>query len=116
MRYKLENQEKKLDELLASIDSVQDDELKAHLSKYFCVRISGYLENVIKILVAIYIEKGCPQPVSNFVLQDIKGLTNLSEEKLLSFENLEFDFLKGFLSPLFTFLLPELYAILQIYV
>lgn len=85
MRYKLENQEKKLDELLASIDSVQDDELKAHLSKYFCVRISGYLENVIKILVAIYIEKGCPQPVSNFVLQDIKGLTNLSEEKLLKF-------------------------------
>lgn len=85
MRYRLENQEKKLDQLLLKIESVNDDELKAHLSKYFCVSISGYLENVIKVLIAIYVEKGCPKPISNYIQQDIRGVTNLSVDKLLKF-------------------------------
>lgn len=82
MRLQIENQERKLDELLKNIDTVTDDELKAHLSKYFCVRISGYLENVLKILVANYSEGSSPRPVSNFLQNDLKSVTNLSEEKM----------------------------------
>jgi hypothetical protein len=85
IRFNIENQELKLDLLLSKIENTKDDELKAHLSKYFCVKISGFLENVIKNLIAIYVEKGSPKPVSNFVLQDIKGVTNLSGEKLSKF-------------------------------
>lgn len=82
MRLQIENQERKLDALLKSIDSVQDDELRAHLAKYFCVRISGYLENVFKILIANYSEGSSPRAVSNYLQNDLKNLTNLSEERL----------------------------------
>jgi len=82
MRLQIKNQERKLDELLKNIDTVTDDELKAHLSKYFCVRISGYLENVLKILVANYSEGSSPRPVSNYLQNDLKNVTNLSEEKM----------------------------------
>ncbi len=82
MRLQLESQERKLDELFRNIQNVPDDELKAHLSKYFCVRISGYLENVIKVLVANYSEGSSPKPVSNYLQQDLKSVTNLSEEKM----------------------------------
>ena len=82
MRLQIENQERKLDKLLENIDRVEDDELKAHLSKYFCVRISGYLENVLKILIASYSEGSSPQPVSNYLQNSIKSITNLSEDKI----------------------------------
>lgn len=82
MRLRLDNQTRKLDTLLESIGSVTDDELKAHLSKYFCVKISGYLENVIKVLVANFSEGSSPRAVSNYLQQDLKRVTNLSENRL----------------------------------
>jgi len=83
MRLQIENQERKLDVLFTTITAVKDDELKAHLSKYFCVRISGYLENVIKLLVSNYSEGSSPRAVSNYLQNDLKSVTNLSEEKML---------------------------------
>ncbi|MGE4288635.1 MAG: HEPN domain-containing protein [Salinivirgaceae bacterium] len=82
MRLRLDSQERKLDALLIQINGTQDDEIKAHLSKYFCVRVSGYLENVIKSLVANYSEGTSPQAVSTYVQNTMKNVTNLSEEKL----------------------------------
>lgn len=82
MRLQIENQERKLDKLLSDISTVQDDELKAHLSKYFCVRISGYLENALKLLVANYSEGSSQKPVANYLQNDLKNVTNLSEEKI----------------------------------
>jgi hypothetical protein len=82
MRLQIENQERKLDKLLLDISAIQDDEIKAHLSKYFCVRISGYLENVLKILVANYSEGSSQKPVTNYLQNDLKNVTNLSEEKM----------------------------------
>lgn len=82
MRLKLEVQEKKLDDLLKKIESVSDDELKAHLSKYFCIRISGYLENSIKALIMSYSEGSSPQAVANFLQHELKYVTNLSPEKI----------------------------------
>ena len=82
MRLRLDSQERKLDILLTQINSTQDDEIKAHLSKYFCVRVSGYLENVLKSLVASYSEGSSPQAVSAYVQNTMKNVTNLSEDKL----------------------------------
>jgi len=82
----IEAQEKKLDSLLDQIKKMKDDdELKAHLSRYFCVRISGYLENVVKLLVNNFCEGSSPEPIKNYVDRDLRNLTNLSEEKLLKF-------------------------------
>lgn len=82
MQLQIDNQERKLDELLKNIDAVHDDELKAHLSKYFCVRISGYLEIVLKCLVCKYSEGNSPKPVSNYLQNDLKNITNLSPDKI----------------------------------
>lgn len=82
MKLQLENQERKLDDLLRRIEKVEDDELKAHLSKYFCIKISGYLENVVKTLVANYSEGASQKPIVNYIQQDLKNITNLSDEKI----------------------------------
>lgn len=84
MKLKLESQERKLDDLYQQISKVQDDEIKAHMSKYFCIKMSGYLENTIKILVANYSEKSSPQAISTYVQNSLKTTTNLSEDKLIS--------------------------------
>ncbi len=84
MKLKLESQERKLDDLYQQISKVQDDEIKAHMSKYFCVKMSGYLEDTIKILVANYSEKSSPQAISAYVQNSLKTTTNLSEDKLIN--------------------------------
>ncbi len=84
MKLKLESQERKLDDLYQQISKVQDDEIKAHMSKYFCIKMSGYLENTIKILVANYSEKSSPQAISAYVQNSLKTTTNLSEDKLIN--------------------------------
>ena len=84
MKLKLESQERKLYDLYQQISKVQDDEIKAHMSKYFCVKMSGYLENTIKILVANYSEKSSPQAISAYVQNSLKTTTNLSEDKLIN--------------------------------
>jgi hypothetical protein len=85
MSLKIDSQEKKLDLLFSNIQAVKDDEIKAHLSRYFCIRISGYLENVVKLLINSYCDKSTPQTISSYLNKDLKNLTNLSEEKLLAF-------------------------------
>lgn len=82
MRLRIEAQEKKLDTLLLQINQIQDDEIKAHMSKYFCIRVSGFLENVIKILIANYLEGTSPKAISTYVQNTMKSVTNLSEDKL----------------------------------
>lgn len=82
MRLLLEVQERKLNDLLEKIKVVSDDEIKAHLSRYFCIKISGYLENVIKILIVHYSDGSSPKEVSNYLQQDVKNITNLSGEKI----------------------------------
>lgn len=85
MRVRLEVEEKKLDTLLENISKVVDDEIKAHLSKYFCIKVAGYLENVLKSLIANYTDGTCPRPLNAFVNNNVKSITNLSEEKLCLF-------------------------------
>jgi len=86
MRLKIvESQEKKLDLLLETIKNLKDDEVKANLSRFFCIRISGHLENVLKLLINNYCEGNSPAPISNYLDKDLKNLTNLSSEKLLKF-------------------------------
>jgi len=85
MRLRIETEEKKLDNLLEQIGRLDDDELQAHLSKYFCIKISGYLENTIKSLVATYSTGTCPYPIKTYIDGSVKGITNLSEDKLCKF-------------------------------
>jgi hypothetical protein len=85
MRFKLEIQEKALDNLFETVSKLEEDEIKAHLAKYLCIQASGYLENVIKELVAEYHNKTCKKSTANFVTEKIRYLTNIDDEKLLAF-------------------------------
>lgn len=85
MRLRLETQQRRLDELIGLMDSLEDEAAKSHFAKYLCIRVSGYLENVIKTLVSTYIDKSCPAPVQTFVKNKIKNTTNLSTDKIVLF-------------------------------
>jgi len=85
MRFRLDTQQRRLDELIELMDSLEDDMVKSHFSKYLCVRVSGYLENVIKTLIGSYIDKSCPAAVQTFVKNKIKNTTNLSVNKIVLF-------------------------------
>ena len=83
MRLRIDTEIRKLDLLYGNISAISDDELKAHLAKYFCVKISGFLENVVKARVEKISVGTSPKAVSNYLQEDVKRLTNLSDDKLL---------------------------------
>jgi len=90
MRLRLETQEKRLDELIELMDSIEDEDVKSHFSKYLCIKVSGYLENVVKTLISTYIDGTCPRPIQSFIKNKIKNTTNLSTDKIAVFlENFE---------------------------
>lgn len=78
-------QEQKLDKLVAEIERVQDGELKSHLAKYFCILVSGYIENFVKDLISNYHEKSCKKETARYVMHKMRNLTNLDDDKILSF-------------------------------
>lgn len=79
---RLELQEQKLDNLFAEVAKMDETEMKAHLAKYLCVQASGYLENVIKELVAEYHDKTCKKETEKFINDKLKSFTNVDEKKI----------------------------------
>lgn len=84
MKWKIDQQERKLDDLFAYFQSVEDDELRAYLSKFLCVRASGFIESSFKNLIYDYIQGTSPQPIQKFVTNKLKTVTNLNYNKLIS--------------------------------
>jgi Mg/Co/Ni transporter MgtE len=82
MRLKLEFQEKKLDQLFLTVSQMTDDETKALMSKFLCVRASGFIESSLKNLINEYTSKSVPKPIENFVNTKIKNITNLKYDRL----------------------------------
>src|SRR5580692_9359814 len=80
----LELQEQKLDALFAEISKFDEDEIKSHLAKYLCIQASGYLENVIKELIADYHDGSCKKETEKYVNNKIKNFTSINEKKLKS--------------------------------
>jgi hypothetical protein len=85
---RLELQEKKLDQLAQAIKQIDDELLKSHLSKYFCILVSGFIENSIKQFVSDYHHKTCKIETSKFVSTKMRNLTNLDDQKICDFLNL----------------------------
>lgn len=85
MGLRFDSQEKSLDKLFEMVSKLEEDEIKAHLAKYLCIQASGYLENVIKELIAEYHAGTCKQSTANFVNDKLKNFTNINDEKLSNF-------------------------------
>lgn len=72
----------RLDRVFQMSDKIDDDEAKAHLARYLCVLTSGYLEEVIKILIQDYVAAQASPTVANHVSSTTSNLTNLNSEKI----------------------------------
>lgn len=81
--YKINIYEKQLDNLFRDVSIIDEgEEIKAHLSRYLCVRTSGYLENVFRILIANFCDGTSPQPVANYIVKRTKFITNLDYSRI----------------------------------
>lgn len=81
--YKIGIYERQLDSLYNEVSQIQEGEInKAHLTRYLCVRTSGYLENVVRILIAHFCDGTSPQPVNNYIVKRTKYITNLDFKRL----------------------------------
>jgi hypothetical protein len=89
--YKLRIYERQLDSLFEEVSQIPEGEInKAHLTRYLCVRTSGYLENVTRLLIANFCDGSSPQPISNYIVKKTKYITNLDYKRLKSLLS-EFD-------------------------
>ncbi len=79
---RLELQEKRLDNLFEKVSTFEENEIKSHLAKYLCIQTSGYLENVIKELIAEYHDGTCKKNTEYFVNQKLRHFTNVDNKKL----------------------------------
>jgi len=77
MKWKLQQQEKKLDKLFLLVKSIEDDEAKSLLSKFLCVRTSGFIESSVKNLVNEFSNGTSPKQIQKYVSHKIKYATNL---------------------------------------
>jgi hypothetical protein len=77
----------RLDRVFETSKAIDDDEIKAHYSRYLCVLTSGYLEESIKIIIRSYVSNKAHTNVSNYVNLKTKDITNLNTERLVQFLN-----------------------------
>jgi len=83
MKLRIENQEIRLDDLYRTVETLEESELKVHLSRYLCIRSSGFLENVVKDLIILYVTSSSSKYTANFVETEIRNFTNVTYEKLV---------------------------------
>ena len=87
MKWKLKQQEKKLDSLFELVNNVTNEEQKAYLAKFLCVRTSGYIESAIRNLINEFADKTTPKPIQSYVNKEVKYITNLKFDKLSNLLN-----------------------------
>jgi hypothetical protein len=75
--------EVKLDRLFARVEPMPEDDIKAKLAEYLCIRISGLLESVIKQLVNEFLDGSVPQEANKYIVRKMQTVTNLTDDKLL---------------------------------
>ncbi len=84
MNPRLLSEKQRIDSLFDRISTLPvDEEFHAHWSRYLCVLISGFIENAMRILLTEYSKNKSHPNVSNYVSKQIKGITNLNNEKIL---------------------------------
>lgn len=73
-----------LDKLFENVKKFKDDEeIAAHLSRYLCVLVSGYIEVSVREIVYTYAQNKSHEYVANFVQSNLKRLRNPKMENIL---------------------------------
>ena len=74
--------ERKIDSMFDLVDKLPNDEVKARLAEYLCIRTSGLIEQVVKELVSEFMNGNSQQEVSKYVTGKMKNVTNLNYVRL----------------------------------
>ncbi|MCQ2295231.1 MAG: HEPN domain-containing protein [Bacteroidales bacterium] len=75
---------KKLDSIISDADKIDKDnvELRSHMAKYICIRVSGLMETFFKRQLANYLQGSTPKPVENYVNSRFKSFTSVNCKKI----------------------------------
>ena len=77
-------QKQEIDALFIKIGSFSGDfELQSHWSMYLCVRVSGFLENSVRILYREYARSRGHSKLANFVESRLRGFPNPNMESII---------------------------------
>jgi hypothetical protein len=61
-----------------------DPELQAHWTLYLCIRVSGFLENSVRIVFSEYARTGSHQNIANFVENNLRRIPNPSMDYMFA--------------------------------
>lgn len=79
LRYK-----QQLDDLFEKISAFSEDaELQSHWARYFCIRISGFLEVSVRAIYSQYAKDKAAPYVANYVQSQLKNFQNPNMEKII---------------------------------
>jgi hypothetical protein len=68
--------EERIERLLKLIPNLEDDELRAELTKHLCVLTAGFLEVTCRDILSKYASKRCSSEISRFVGSVLSGFRN----------------------------------------
>lgn len=81
----LQRQQKQLDELFRlGAKLAGDPELQAHWTMYLCIRVSGFMENAVRVIFSEYAKTGAHQNIANFVESNLRKFPNPSTDAIYS--------------------------------
>ncbi len=74
----------KLDSVFDKVNDLKNDpELTAHLSRYLCVLVSGFVEASVRTLIADYATKRSAPEVAHYVGQRLKSFRNAKMNNII---------------------------------
>lgn len=77
---------RKLDNIFIIAKNIDkdNDELRAHMAKYLCIRISGLMETFFKRKIANYLNGKTPKPVESYVNNAFKTFSSVNTKKIIN--------------------------------
>jgi len=72
----------KVDALFKLEADIINDEVSAYWAEYFCVRVAGLIEAVLRIILFYYAKNKSHENVSRYVSKKAESITNLNSEKI----------------------------------
>jgi HEPN superfamily RiboL-PSP-like protein len=85
MNQEVRKNKQRLDDLFNRVETFfGDQELQAHLAKYLCIAVSGFLENSLRAIYREYSARKSQRNVANYVDVQLDGFMNPSMEKILT--------------------------------
>ena len=75
--------ERRIERLIQTVPTIQDDELRAEITKYLCVLASGLVEATCRDVMNRYAVKRCSPEIARVVETHVGGFQNLKVGKIV---------------------------------